>query len=309
MPKCFCVSDIHSYADCLIAALGEAGFNIGNNDHIVVICGDVFDRGNQTLACYNYIMSIPKHRRILIRGNHELLFLELIKRDFPSKCDYSNGTVKTFCEIANVKSSYVNPIDVELEFYMQGKTKIKKEQINSILKRRWAEVKNKVKESDIYKWLISDEWRAFFEVDDLICVHSFIPVQIRDCSELKWPKNYPPSQLPANLLEVIPNWRSCDYNSLAWEDATWGCPYTQFDAGLFDAEIENNKKLICGHWHASDFHARYENDTSDNLNLYFGKNLVALDACTAVSRFCNVLVYDSDSKRFYDKFGKELISE
>lgn len=308
MAKYFCVSDIHSYATYLTAALGKAGFNVDNNDHILIICGDIFDRGYQTLECYNYIMSIPKHRRILIRGNHELLFLELLDSDLPGRHDYSNGTVRTFCHIAGVKESYVNPLDIELDLYAQNQTKINNEQIEKILKARWAEVKQKVLDSDICAWIKSDEWRAFYELDNLIFVHSFIPTQVKEISETKLFRYYPPSQLPVEFIETVPNWRECKYTSTAWEDATWGCPYKQFDAGLFDGEIAKGNILVCGHWHTSDFHARYENDLSNNLNLYFGKNLIALDACTAASQFCNVLLYDSDSKKFYDKFGEELIA-
>ena len=45
-----------------------------------------------------------------------------------------------------------------------------------------------------------------------------------------------------------------------------------------------------------------------NLKLYFGKNLVGLDACTAMSQFCNVLVYDQANGKYFDQFKNELKS-
>ena len=45
MHKFFCISDIHSFYEPMIEALNNAGFNPENPEHILVVCGDVFDRG------------------------------------------------------------------------------------------------------------------------------------------------------------------------------------------------------------------------------------------------------------------------
>ena len=101
MKKYFIVSDTHSYCTVLKNELNKKGFEINNKEHIFVLCGDLFDRGSESIELYNFIISIPKERRILIRGNHEYLFLDLLYKDFPDYYDHTNGTVKTFNDLTN----------------------------------------------------------------------------------------------------------------------------------------------------------------------------------------------------------------
>ena len=98
--KYFVVSDIHSDYTGLKTALKNAGFNKRNKDHTLIVCGDVFDRGSETVELYKFLTSIPKKRCILIKGNHELLYEELLDKSFPESHDFSNHTVDTFCQIA-----------------------------------------------------------------------------------------------------------------------------------------------------------------------------------------------------------------
>lgn len=307
MNKYFIMSDIHSYATCMKEALKRAGFRKNNAEHILVVCGDIFDRGFETLEVYKYIMSLPKERRIMIKGNHELLYFELLEKHFPDDHDFSNGTVRTFCQIADVDENELNLKAKIADSYI-FKTGTKGDVVKAVTDK-WLEIRSKVKASPITEWLMSDEWVNYFEVDDLICVHSFIPLRVIDNEDTKWIKNYPVYRVHPKLLEVIPNWRE-KASSVDWEDATWGCPYKQFDAGLFNDEIAANpsKKLVCGHWHVSDFHNYFHYDSEDtmNLKLYFGDNLVGLDACTAMSQFCNVLVYDQKTGKYSDQFKNQL---
>lgn len=96
----FCVSDIHSFYNELIRALRQAGFNKRNKNHTLIVCGDIFDRGPDAVAVYKFLKSIPKKRCILIKGNHEPLYLELLTKPFPKGYDFSNHTVDTFCQLA-----------------------------------------------------------------------------------------------------------------------------------------------------------------------------------------------------------------
>jgi len=67
MKKYFVASDIHSFTPC-IKELNKTGFDLNNEEHILIICGDLFDRGSESLKLYEFIKSLPKERRILIRG-------------------------------------------------------------------------------------------------------------------------------------------------------------------------------------------------------------------------------------------------
>ena len=96
----FFISDVHSFYTEMITALKKAKFDKGNPEHCLVVLGDVFDRGNETKQVYDFLTSLNQDRLILVRGNHEQLYLELLKKRLPDNYDYSNGTVKTFCHVA-----------------------------------------------------------------------------------------------------------------------------------------------------------------------------------------------------------------
>lgn len=143
--KYFCVSDIHSFYTPLKESLDKVGFEIGNKDHTLLVLGDVFDRGDETLQVYEYLKSIPN--KILIRGNHEQLFIDLLDKPIPESHDYSNGTVKTFCHIAGV-----DPKKMDVHYWYE----IKYSQnalidIKSMLYATWSVVVEKVNNSEIAK--------------------------------------------------------------------------------------------------------------------------------------------------------------
>jgi len=48
--------------------LNKIGFDLNNEEHILIICGDLFDRGSESSKLYEFIKSLQKERRILIRG-------------------------------------------------------------------------------------------------------------------------------------------------------------------------------------------------------------------------------------------------
>ena len=68
MKKYFVASDIHSFYTPFIIELNKTSFDLNNEEHILIICGDLFDRGSESLKLYEFIKSLPKERRILIRG-------------------------------------------------------------------------------------------------------------------------------------------------------------------------------------------------------------------------------------------------
>ncbi len=95
MKKYFIVSDVHSFYVPMKEALDEAGFDYHNPDHIFVSLGDLLDRGEETVKCLQFVNSLPKERKILIRGNHEDLLDSCIDRGYYTSVDYHNGTAKT----------------------------------------------------------------------------------------------------------------------------------------------------------------------------------------------------------------------
>ena len=60
MPKFFVCSDIHSYLTPLKRALNEVGFDPDNTDHWLVVCGDTFDRGDESYELLKYLMRLER---------------------------------------------------------------------------------------------------------------------------------------------------------------------------------------------------------------------------------------------------------
>lgn len=106
MPKFFVMSDIHSFYDEMMTALNDAGYNVANEDHYIVVCGDLFDRGPKPVEVFNFFMNTP--RCILVRGNHEDLFEDCCHREIALSHDYSNGTFDTITQFGSIGTSIKN---------------------------------------------------------------------------------------------------------------------------------------------------------------------------------------------------------
>ena len=115
MKAYFVVSDVHSYYSEFIKALNEAGFDINNSEHFLVLCGDAFDRGSEAVSMFNFMKSL-NDRLIYIRGNHEDLLFDCVKdlkenEGCASIHHYQNGTVDTIIQFKNA-----NILEEVLEF-------------------------------------------------------------------------------------------------------------------------------------------------------------------------------------------------
>ena len=289
--KYFVVSDIHSHYTPLKEALDKSMYDINNPEHMLIVCGDIFDRGDETLEVYKFIKSIPKNRRILIRGNHEQLYLNLLDKYLPDSYDYSNGTVKTFCHIAKV-----NPEKMDASYWYKKYKGDHSVNVRIILKNIWETIKEKVSKSRITKWLRSKDWVNYYELDRFIFVHSFIPTEYD--VEFGWRDNF----------RYKPDWRYA--YQFEWDDAMWGCPYKEFMDGLFTPEIRQGKTLVCGHWHSFGFREyfggfKYENTNDIDFSIFYSKYLIALDTCTALSKKVNVMIIDNGV--CYDENMNELV--
>lgn len=294
--KYFVVSDIHSFYQELIIALKQAKFDKRNKEHTLVVCGDVFDRGPDTVKLYKFLKSIPKKRCILIRGNHELLYRDLLKKSVPDSYDYSNHTVDTFCHIAGYSPEIMTPT----YWYKLGETPYDR------LRQTWKEILNEVKNSPITAWLNSKQWKDYFELDKYVFVHSFIPLKNVDCMPAYYIHN--------RRFEYFKDWRTAA-TKLEWEDATWGCPYQQYIDGYFKEEAANGKVLVCGHWVVTDFRQHINNKWSDDTSIYKFENIIGLDCGAWVEgggsfyHPQNVLVIDDKDFKCYDQYGTELEDE
>jgi len=125
------------------------------------------------------------------------------------------------------------------------------------------------KNSDLYKYVIS-KMVDYIESDHYIFTHGFIPI-IDDGSSYKYD----------------PSWRAS--HTKKWENARWlnGMEYGETYIKDFNGL---NKKIVVGHYTTEYGHKVYENDYSNNHNIFYGNNVIALDSTTVLSKKVNVLV-------------------
>lgn len=301
MKKYFVVSDIHSFYTPLKNSLRLAGYQKKNKDHILIVCGDVFDRGEETLEVYRFLTSIPKKRCILVKGNHESLFMELLKKSAPDDYDFSNGTVKTFCAIAGVDEDVLSS-----SYYFKNGIGDK---YRDRIRLAWRNIVAEVEGSKIYTWLNSDQWKDYHELDEFIFVHSFIPLKASDGLPYYYVNN--------RRFEYFKDWRT-EATDQDWEAARWGCPWKQYKDGYFAEEIKNGKKLVVGHWRCSDFWSRFGGDY-DNDDIFYDGHIVAIDGGVknvyvngpytkpVMVHHQNVFVIDEEDDTLKDQYGYCLV--
>jgi hypothetical protein len=281
----FAVSDVHSFYTPLKKALREAGFRRDDPNHVLIVCGDIFDRGYETNQVLRFLKSLPKERRVLIRGNHERLLRDCYRRGSYYDYDMSNGTVITMCQLAGKDPNWREA------YYSTPHESSNRSEFMALWKENYEKPFKSRRIANVIDWMWSDDWVDYYELGDFVFVHSWVPT-----------KQGPFDDRKHRFTEVAdPDWRNL--GEPAWDDASWGCPWRKY----LDGALPEGKTIVCGHWHVQDFHMHLGHDADGykNRDIYFGDRLIALDAATALSpHVCNVLVIKDG--RCYDKHRKAL---
>lgn len=298
--KYFIISDTHSFFKSVKEALDEAGYDKNNKEHTLVVLGDLFDRGDETVDLFNFITSIPESNRTLIKGNHEYILEDLLNKDFPSVSDFTNGTVHTVCSMVDTPTAKkFDKLDI-YDFYLQSTGDM----------AMWKTIRKSKKLKPYIDFLKSNEWKHYLELGPYILTHSFIPVKLSIKSIYGLDLDGYKEHASYNKY-----WRKTSTDE-EWLNSTWGCPYLEYQAGLFSDEEDEGKKLICGHWITDDFYKYLDYGAShEQGQLYFNrdKGIIGIDGGvwrytniqgTHLYKRVNVLVIDEDMKLYYR--GEEL---
>lgn len=253
MAKFFVTSDVHGFFGPFYAELLGKGFEIDNPEHKLIVCGDLFDRGNQTIRLFEFVKGLGD-RFIYVKGNHESLLedcvVEIYAGRVPSSHHFHNGTVKTICQFCK-----------ESEWIVYDPTW--RDKIYSIMR-------------PILDW-INEKCVNYFEVGDYVFVHGWVP-----------------------CYQGLDDFR--DATSQDWEEARW-------DNGM---EMWKNqhcrvegKTVVCGHYHCSwgwshiklerkEFPNKSRADWKKSFEPFIDDGIIAIDACTAYTDMCNVIVIEED---------------
>lgn len=123
----------------------------------------------------------------------------------------------------------------------------------------------------------------YFETKNYIFVHSWIPVINKD--------GLPAHYTRGRSFGFNPDWRNASQEE--WDEATWGNPFDMADRGLMP-----DKTVVFGHWHCSTGWAKTEGrsefDEDAKFDPYYGDGFIGIDACTAHTGKCNVIILEDD---------------
>lgn len=107
--KIFAISDMHSYLTPTLKALQDAGWNENNPEHIIVVCGDALDRGNETAEMVKWLIDlINKGKLIYVKGNHDILMQQMLDRGYSEWHDKHNGTEKSYYQLLNAHTDMMD---------------------------------------------------------------------------------------------------------------------------------------------------------------------------------------------------------
>ena len=252
--RLFVCSDLHSFFTPFKKALDDAGFIPNYSEHKLIVCGDVWDRGSESYKLMQYLDSLTNV--VLIRGNHEDLLEEMLSRGYGEKHDIANSTVWTVCQLADaigVKAKSTYEVCKAVEEFVKP---------------------------------FLNKFVNYLETKNFLFVHSWIPCKVRFEGEGESKPWYTRNKTYA----YMPDWREA--NEVEWEEARWGNPFNMAEAGL----NKTGKTIVFGHFHSSWPRANYEGKPEfgegADFSPYYGKDYIALDACTAASNLCNVIVLE-----------------
>ena len=255
--KLFVLSDVHSFYEPMMAALEKNGFDINNKDHHIVVCGDLFDRGPDAVKCFEFVKKMADELRfVYIYGNHEELLQQCVRevayQKGVSEHHVSNGTLDTIVQFTGLGQ-------YDLRFGFPFDADKLREGMYPVMEF-------------IYDYAVD-----YAEFGDFIFVHGWVP-----CNE--------------KGNQVAENWDTYEAN---WPQARWSNGMNAWHRG---ARIPG-KTIVCGHWHCSWGHSHLNQDRKEfptknrvdwekSFEPFVDEGIIALDACTAYTGFCNCLVIE-----------------
>ena len=260
--KMFIISDVHGYYDEMIKALEEAGYDENNSEHKLICLGDIFDRGAQSLAVYEYLKRLSdENKAIVLLGNHSLFLIQFLQGSYSPFNYLHNGLNETIADFWHRTAPF------ESWCMLEGNC-----EMNQINYAKWVDICRKdINEEypELLPWLKS--LPKYFETKNYIMVHGAIDTKVPD-----W---HHPHCYRYNLTD----WDALDFN----------------DGSFFGESITNtDKTVIIGHFGTRFLREMYnlpiEEGHEDDILTRDDGRVIAIDATTVASKKINVLVLEDE---------------
>lgn len=169
--KIFAISDIHGFYTEMIESLKESGYDEDNPKHLLIVCGDKFDRGKESVKVFQYLKRLmDKNKAIILRGNH-LAFIENFLEGSNDPFNYiNNGLNETIADFWHRTAPF------ESWCALEGNCELSIENYS-----KWAEIARKdinKEYPELLPWIKSLPY--YYETDNYIFTHGMIDGQCFD---------------------------------------------------------------------------------------------------------------------------------
>ena len=282
--KIFAVSDLHGHYKETINYLKDSGWDENNPNHLLVVCGDIFDRGSESLEIYLWLKPLTENgKAIVLKGNHEPFFIDFLEGSNDT-FNYNNNGLKTTLD------DFVHSTSDFQMFLALNQDKSDLDNIWNLWVEWCYNTRKLINEEnpELLAWLKSLPY--YYETENYIFTHGAIDGTCPD-----W--HHPHKDLYGKFMD----WEAC-----AWDDGSF-----------FGSSIVNtDKTVVVGHYGTESLRKMYnikdylkihipknENDTSTsqeiqnakyNILIRNDKRVIAIDGTTIVSKQVNVLVVEDN---------------
>ena len=259
--KYFIFSDVHGYYSMLKKELIKKGYDENNPNHMLISLGDNFDRGPENIKMYEFLKLMKeKNKIILVKGNHEDLFLQMLYRGYAARNDYTNGTYATLQDFIDLFFE----TSIKDMFYYNAK-----------------EVYYTLRDEGIIDFFY--DMKDYFETKNYIFTHGFIPVNEFDYT-------YKENWRNSNSDEfAVSRWKNGIQMSI---DFHIGEKNKKIVIGHYHTSYGHARKEYPT---LNSFQLReVEFCNNANFGIYEDENIIAIDACTHYSKKINVLVVEDE---------------
>ena len=261
--KIFAVSDVHSFFTPMKKALDKKGFEPNNPNHLLVVCGDVFDRGPESNKVLEFLGNLTNV--VLVKGNHESLMEEVWQRGYCMSHDQSNGTLRTINDLFGELVDYDSHDAIKLS--------------EEVLKPFF------------------DRFVNYFETKNYIFVHGWIPCESftgydgpwysqkkelkynpnwRNCNDVEWETARWVNGIYAGYIKKVRE----PHKTIVC--GHWHCSYGHYYKALKKA-LKNGTEI-----------EHEEFDKTAIWRPFKAKGILAIDRCTAHTGEVNIIVLEDE---------------
>lgn len=158
----FIMSDLHAQYKLFLKALDEASFDMDNNNHILVLAGDILDRGTTGNKLISYLETLIEKKRVIgTLGNHDLFLVDILRGSYKLQKILFNINKNGFIETLQLGFNIdIHKLEITDDLIMEFRKKFK------------------MKYPIFVKWVMN--LPLYLEFKNHVIVHGFLDFSLED---------------------------------------------------------------------------------------------------------------------------------